>query len=137
MMKPMIVIAIALAACGPKKSPEPVANTGSGTTPPPKETKSEIERRRDAACEALGPRITRCAVEDARKDYEAGKVKKAQYDQDTAPGVQEKNTAEFIKKCKSPQVPYSSRQVRVLEVCPKEESECGPMLACLDNLNKK
>jgi hypothetical protein len=29
---------------------------------------------------------------------------------------------------------YSARQVRVLEVCQKEESECEPMLTCLDNL---
>jgi len=137
MMKTWIML-IALVACGPKKSPEPVANEGGGSSAaPPKDTRTEIDRRRDAACEALGPRITKCAVEDAKKDFAAGKVKKQQLDQDTSQGVQDKNTAEFIKKCKNPPTPYSSRQVRVLEVCPKEESECGPMLSCLDNLNKK
>jgi len=43
----------------------------------------------------------------------------------------------FIKSCKAPKTPYSSRQVRVLEVCQQEESQCEPLLACLDNLNKK
>jgi hypothetical protein len=28
----------------------------------------------------------------------------------------------------------SSRQVRVLEVCFKEEQECGPLMSCLDHL---
>jgi hypothetical protein len=31
----------------------------------------------------------------------------------------------------------SSRQVRVLEVCDREESQCGPLLSCLDHLNEK
>lgn len=126
---------VLVAACG-SKQPPPVSNaTGSADSTPVKDTRSEIEKRRDAACETLGPRITQCAVEDAKKALAAGKVKKEQFDKDTAQGVLDKNTSEFITKCKEPQ--YSSRQVRVLEVCPKEETECGPLLACLENLNKK
>jgi hypothetical protein len=124
-----------LAACGPKHSDPVGNNTGSDTQQPPPDTRSEIEKRRDAACDTLGPRITTCAVEDAKAALEAGKVTKAQFDKDTASGVLKKNTDEFIDACRKSD--YSSRQVRVLEVCQKEETECGPLLSCLDNLNKK
>ena len=36
-------------------------------------------------------------------------------------------------KCKAKR-DYSSRQIRVLEVCPEEETECAPLLECLQNL---
>lgn len=128
-----LAFVLLLAACGPKHS-EPVGNTTGSAAPPP-DNRTEIEKRRDAACETLGPRITTCAVEDAKAALEAGKVTKAQFDKDTASGVQKKNTEEFIDQCRKSD--YSSRQVRVLEVCQKEETECGPLLSCLDNLNKK
>jgi hypothetical protein len=120
-----------LIACGPKQPTTPVTND----TGPVKDTRTELERRRDAACETLGPRITSCAIEDAKADLAAGKTTKEQFDKDTASGVVKKNTDEFIDQCRGHA--YSSRQVRVLEVCQKEESECDPLLACLDNLNKQ
>jgi hypothetical protein len=45
------------------------------------------------------------------------------------------HTREFLRKCKSSTL--SSRQVRVYEVCDHEETECGPLVACLDNLHPK
>ncbi len=126
-----LALALVLAACGGshpppgKPDPEPVGVV--------KDTRTPIEQRRDAACDHLGPKITQCAVEDAGKDLAAGKITKQQYQQDTASGVQRKNTEEFEKKCK---VDMSSRQVRVLEVCFKEESECAPLLDCLSHLNE-
>jgi hypothetical protein len=138
MMKNLIFLIAFIAACG-NKSSTPIASSGSGTDDPPgpvTDTRPEIEKRRDTACEALGPRITACAVEDAKAQLAAGKVKQKDYDATTSSDVQRKNTDEFIKACKSPKTPYSSRQVRVLEVCPREETQCEPMLACLENLNK-
>ena len=140
MMKNLIfLIAVVVAACG-NKSSTPIANAGSGSAdeppPPPPDTRPEIDKRRDAACEALGPRITSCAVEDAKAAVAAGKLKQKDFEASTAPDVQRKNTDEFIAACKRPKTPYSSRQVRVLEVCPREETQCEPMLACLENLNK-
>ena len=137
MMKNLIFLVV-LAACG-QKSSTPIANAGSGTgsneTPPkPTDTRTELEKRRDGACETLGPKITQCAVEDAKRELAAGKVKQKDYDATTAPDVLRKNTYEFIKACEKPQ--YSSRQVRVLEVCQREESACEALLACLENLNK-
>jgi hypothetical protein len=137
MMKNLIFL-IALSACGNKTS-TPIANAGSGDDPPGpvKDTRTEIERRRDSACETLGPRITACAVEDAKAQLAAGKVKQKDFDANTAPDVQRRNTEEFIKACNAPKTPYSSRQVRVLEVCPQQETRCEPLLACLENLNKQ
>lgn len=135
MMKNLLFV-IVLIGCGSKQS-TPVSNGGGSAdnVGPARDTRSELERRRDAACETLGPRITTCAIEDAKKDLAAGKTSKQQFDQDTAPAVRDKNTSEFIKQCQAAH--YSSRQVRVLEVCPKEESQCEPLLSCLENLNQK
>ena len=49
--------------------------------------------------------------------------------------MQKKNTEEFVARCNVPDM--SSRQVRVLEVCVREEAVCGPFLSCLDHLNDK
>ena len=134
MMKNALFVLV-LVACG-NKTQTPVSNSGSGDPPGRHQDKrTEIEKRRDTACEALGPRITACAVADAKAELAAGKITQKAYDETTASGVQAKNTDEFIKKCSGTE--FSSRQIRVLEVCPKEETECEPMLACLDNLNKQ
>lgn len=135
MMKNVVFVTLLL-ACGSKQQ-APVSNAGSAEDPPGPvtDTRTEIERRRDTACESLGPRITACAAEDAKKALAAGQIKQQQYDEITASGVQTKNTDEFIDSCRK--ADYSSRQIRVLEVCQQEESECEPMLACLDNLNKQ
>jgi hypothetical protein len=135
MNKWMLLVAIAVAACGSKQSP-PLSNVGSGEQVAPiRDTRTELERRRDAACETLGPKLTACAVEDAKHNLAAGKISQKQFDEDTSFQVQRKNTEEFIKNCESAQ--FSTRQVRVLEVCQQEESECEPLLACLDHLNKQ
>ena len=136
MMKNLAFVLL-VASCG-NKSQTPVSNAGSGGGSSSdignmKDTRTEIEKRRDAACETLGPRMTSCAVEDAKRDLAAGKIKEDQFKKDTAPEVLKKNTDEFFKNCHASD--FSSRQVRVLEVCQHEESECEPLLACLDNLN--
>jgi hypothetical protein len=95
--------------------------------------RTPIEQRRDTACAALGPRLTACAVEDAKADLSAGKITQDQFQRDTAPEVQHKNTEQFLDGCK--RSAYSSRQVRVLEVCPRAESRCQPLIDCLGHLN--
>jgi hypothetical protein len=131
MMKPILLV-LALAACGGKQTP---ATPPAGGSDEPKgvvrDTRTPLERRRDAACDQLGPKLTACAVEDAKAELAAGKVSKKQFDEDTAPAVQAKNTEEFGKKCR---VQMSSRQVRVLEICFKEETDCAPLADCLTHL---
>jgi hypothetical protein len=131
-MRSLMIVAV-LAACGGKQQPSGGAG-GGGAEPVAvtKDTRTELEKRRDTACDSLGPKITRCAVDDARADLAAGKTTQKTFDQDTAPAVQKKNTEKFLEQCK---VQMSSRQVRVLEVCLKEEAECGPLLDCLGHLS--
>src|SRR5262245_27860962 len=99
MTRSKLLLCVALAACGSKSS-APVANGGSGAgsqTVPAKGT--ELERRRDAACQTLGPKVTACAVEDAKKDLAAGKVSQKDFDANTSKDVLRKNTEEFIEAC--------------------------------------
>lgn len=123
-----LALLLALAACG-GKAPPPSDPTPA---PAPKDTRTPIEQRRDAACERLGPKLTQCAAEDAKADLDAGKTSAEQYKQDTAPAVLAKNTEVFEQQCKASQM--SSRQVRVLEVCFREETACDPLRKCLENL---
>jgi hypothetical protein len=126
-----LALAAYLAGCGGPQQPKgdgALENRSSVT-----DTRTPIEKRRDSACEQLGPKLTACAVEDARADLAAGKVAQAQFDRDTAPEVQRKNTEEFVTACKG--ASYSSRQVRVLEVCFGEETRCAPLVQCLGHLN--
>jgi hypothetical protein len=128
------VIAVGLAGCGGAQR----TGDDAPARPPPTaaaDPRTPIERRRDAACDGLGPKITACAVADARADLAAGKVDQRQFARDTAPEVQQRHTEEFERACKKAQ--YSSRQVRVLEVCLHDETECAPLLDCLGHLGDR
>jgi len=127
----------ALVACAHSSSNDPAgpsgrcaagtgADCGGDPPAPPPHQPTEIERRRDAACEALGPRLTDCAIADARATMSAKELADLDIER-TAPI----HTREFIKGCKEQAL--SSRQVRVYEVCLREETECAPLVACLDN----
>jgi hypothetical protein len=129
-----LLVVGAIAACGGpqhKPDPDPAREQPSAVT----DTRTPIEKRRDQACEQLGPKLTACAVEDARSDLAAGKIGRPQFDRDTAPEVLHKNTDEFLKACKG--AAYSSRQVRVLEVCFHQETRCPALLDCLGHLDDK
>ena len=129
----------AAAACGGAQRPADGAATQAAPAAPPPpaahDSRTPIEQRRDTACEQLGPKITACAVEDARARLAAGKVDQQQFERDTAPAVQRKHTEEFEKACKG--ASYSSRQIRVLEVCFHQETQCAPLLECLGHLSDR
>ena len=128
----MLAILLLLAACG---SSQPETTTPGNEADPPgvvADTRTELQRRRDDACDRLVPRLTQCAVDDAKAELEAGRMTQAKYNEITSTGVQAKNSEEAERECK---VELSSRQVRVLEVCQAEESACEPLIACLGNLN--
>jgi len=120
-----VLVLVMLAACGGKQQP-PTNSTGSDE-PIVKDTRSPIEKRRDAACEQLQPRLTDCAIADAKQTMTPEEYKKLDPEQ-----LRGKHKQKFLEECRGSRM--SSRQVRVLEVCFKEEHECDPLAQCLANL---
>jgi hypothetical protein len=126
----LAIVTSAAIGCG---GAAPAAEPAAPPAPPAVDHRTALERRRDAACDQLGPKLTTCAVEDARADLAAGKIDQAQLARDTAPAIQRKNTEDFARACKG--TTYSSRQLRVLEVCFRDEPACAPLLDCLGHLS--
>ena len=126
------LVLVLFVACGGTSQP---TTTPQNDDPPGvvADTRTELEKRRDAGCEQLEPKLVQCAVDDARAELEAGRMSNKDFEANTAPEVKAKLGSEWMKSCR---VEMSSRQVRVLEVCFKEEQQCGPLLACLEHLNK-
>jgi hypothetical protein len=134
-MRSIAAIALCLlVACGgskpAKQEDDTLPDPGSGSPGDPVAgedlPETELKRRQYAACERLIPRLTECAVADAKANLSPEAL--AELDlENTAPV----HTRENLKKCKQGEL--SSRQVRVYEVCDREETECGPLAACLEN----
>ena len=116
------LILATLVACG-GSHPQPTADPA----PAYQDTRTAIEKRRDAGCEAIQPKLTQCALDDAKATMSPKELAELKPEDLLA-----KHKAEFLKQCKSSSM--SSRQVRVLEVCDKEESACDPLAECLKNL---
>ena len=133
-----IALCLLLAACGGTQQPAPAgggSGGGSGGGDPPivaKDTLPEIARRRDAACRKLEPRLVQCAVDDARVRLAEGKITPEQFEEDTSPKLQRGLAQDWRTKCLKGYM--SSRQVRVLEVCFREETACAALEGCLLNL---
>jgi len=128
----------AIAACGGKQPTSAGPGGGSGDDEHPgvvADTRTPFEKRLDAACDALGPRLTQCAVDDSKAELAAGRITAAQFDELTSAQMRAALDKDWATKCNRPD--RSSRQVRVLEVCHAEEIECNPLLDCLENLNKQ
>lgn len=136
-MKSLIVLAL-VTACGNPKSGDSTTPTGSATEPPPpmQDTRTAFEKRLDTACDALGPTLTACAVADTDAKLASGEITKAEHDALTKPEIRAALDKDWRTKCYQP-TKRSSRQIRVLEVCKQQETECGPLQDCLDNLNKQ
>jgi hypothetical protein len=125
-----LLLAAALAACGGGQKPPPPDEGDddlSALTPPDAAPMTELQRRQVAACDQVIPRLVDCTVELGLRDQPPEKIAEADIEH-TAPI----HKREELKKCKAAQL--SSRQIRVLEVCDREESECEPLIACLDNM---
>lgn len=130
----MFAMALLLAACGSKHTtssdgdtlPDDLRSNGSGDPPPV----TDLEKRKGAACEQLGPRITECAIADARATMTPEEL--ATLDVENTGPI---HTREFVASCKGQTL--SSRQVRVYEVCMREETECAALTACLEHASPK
>jgi predicted small lipoprotein YifL len=128
MRRLVLAFAFALGACGGSQPPPPAQPQA------PPDTRTPIEKRRDAAAEAIAKRATRCAVDDAHHELEAGKISQKQYDSETGADVQAKLTDDWIHKL---EVPLSSFQVRVLEVCNRDATGCDDLNECIQHINDK
>ena len=134
-MKSLVLI-LAIAGCGGKQTTGSGTGSGGDEHPGPvADTRTPFEKRLDAACDALGPRLTQCAVDDSQAELTAGRITKKQFDELTNPQMRAALVKDWETKCNKSD--RSSRQVRVLEVCHAEETECEPLLDCLENLNKR
>lgn len=122
---------VVLAACASKPAPAP--QQPPEPAGPVTDTRSQLEQRRDAACDIVGKRTAECAAEDSKALFAAGKIKEEEFKKATEPRVVEKDGEVYAEKCKAKR-DYSSRQIRVLEKCPEYEKECAPFLECLQNL---
>jgi hypothetical protein len=120
-------------ACGGKQQTQGGGASNDEHTGVVEDTRTPFEKRLDAACDALGPKLTQCAVDDSKAELAAGRITQKQYAELTRPEVRAGLTKDWDTRCKRPAT--SSRQLRVLEVCFTEETECGPLLDCLENLN--
>ncbi|HVV82097.1 MAG TPA: hypothetical protein VHE35_03420 [Kofleriaceae bacterium] len=119
-----------VAACGGGGSGGQGHEAHDPANHPPKDTRTPIQVRRDAACEALGPRLTACAIADAHATMTPDEIAKLDLEKTAAA-----HTEEFVSQCKQQEL--SSRQVRVYEVCMAQETECDPLMSCLDNAKPK
>ncbi len=121
------LLALVLAACG-GKTPAPAEPDDTLTEHGASGVHADtaIHRRRDAACEALAPRMTACAVEDARATMTPAELEAL--DLEATAKVHQR---EFVKQCTADEL--SSRQVRVYEVCTAEAPDCAALDACLKN----
>ncbi len=131
----VVTLAAALAGCGGKSRPATnpdddltLGSGGSGGSGSAAKA-TPFEARRDAACEQVGSKVSKCAAEDTRNDKQHPPTadELAQLDQTAAI-----DKREYVKKCEAADM--SSRQIRVMEVCAKSETECDPFLACMDNM---
>jgi hypothetical protein len=114
-----VLLALWLASCAgaPKPDPDPV---------PVEPQRTELEVRQDAACNLVGGRVIDCAMTDLQASTPPEELAKL----DLAK-MREENVSKFMATCAGGAM--SSRQVRVYEVCAAAETECEPLLACLDN----
>jgi hypothetical protein len=129
-MRLCLVMVLVCAACGgasQKPDPDPSPHNAASTDTSDVDDRSPMQVRQEAACEQVGRRATKCAIEDTSK--QSADVR-AQADVENTAAI---NTREYVKKCVAQYM--SSRQIRVFEVCLREESECDPFFDCLDNAN--
>lgn len=117
----VVLVAAGQGGCGGGGTPAPAQ-----PVPDPQPAKTEFQRRQEAACDALGPRLTQCAYDDARRTMTPAELAKEEVE-----AKRPEHTKLIVDKCRKQQM--SSRQLRVYEVCMREERECAPLIDCLEH----
>lgn len=126
-MKSLLMTLVVVASCGGSQKAARDPDPKPATPAPVADTRTPYEKRRDAACEAIQPKLSQCALADAKATMSPKELADLKPDE-----LMDAHKQKWLKECKSSSM--SSRQVRVLEVCNREESECAPLDGCLKNL---
>ena len=123
----MKCVLVLLIACGGSHHSDSTGPSNADPVPVYKDSRTPLEKRRDEGCEAIQPKLTQCALADAKATMSPKELTDLKPEELLASHKQK-----FLKECKGSAM--SSRQVRVLEVCNKSETECDPLAECLKNL---
>jgi len=87
---------------------------------------AKIEKAQNAECERMCPRVTGCALEDAKKHLDSEKIKEEKL-VEKMPVLEKK----CVDECKKN--PLSLRQLRVYVKCNNDaESSCDEFLKCME-----
>jgi len=121
------LITLGLVACGSSSHPDTAGPGSADPIPVYTDSRTPLEKRRDTACEGIQPKLTQCALADAKATMSPKELADLKPEELLAAHKQK-----FLKQCKTSAM--SSRQVRVLEVCNHEETACDPLAECLKNL---
>jgi len=128
-MKRLALLAAVFFACG---SPQ---TTTQAEDPPPDSRKQAIERldaRQRQACQRMCPRLTECALEDAKANVSPADLKDGPSLEEIAPS----HTAQCNSECNRTRL--SLRQIRVYEGCmDKKQLDCGALVVCLEQAQSK
>ncbi|CAN5826175.1 hypothetical protein BH11MYX2_BH11MYX2_24410 [soil metagenome] len=130
----VLVLVLALSACGGKSAgPADPAPKNTGVA---KDTRTPFEQRLGTACMSVANKLTACAITDTDAKLASGEITQKDHDDLVKPKYTDALTSKSFDQCNQPDK-RSSRQVRVLEICLKEEQACAPLLDCLDHMNNK
>jgi hypothetical protein len=121
-----LALVLVMACSGGGKPPVATGGSGSGSAAV-EDKRTPIEKRRDAACDAIEAPLTNCAIDDLKRTMKPADLAKLDLDK-----MRADHRKRWFELCKRPK---TSHQVRVLEVCFKEEKECDPLADCLLHLD--
>lgn len=112
---------------------------GANATPPERTTshnqlsaEERFSMHQQAMCDALAPRLTTCAVEQARKNLTEREIEKQGL---SDPAFLRKYTNDIRSECSLKEI--SMRQIKLLETCTAQDSDCKTYLSCLDTVQAK
>jgi hypothetical protein len=126
-----IWLVLTIAACGGKTPPPNNNGSGEELKGVVKDTRTEFQKRRDTGCEQVANKLTACALEDLKAEFAKGAITEAVYKESSTPAYLAYYTKKYVDSCRMGVT--SSRQIRVLEVCYREETECDPLAECVAN----
>lgn len=116
-----VAFATLVCACSAGATTAPAGGEPLENAPPP-----GLQEAQEAACHRVAPKVTDCAIQDARTTMPPEKFAEMARDLDE---LAARNTEQFLSRCIASDM--SPRQVEVYETCPLDAS-CARFLSCTD-----